>query len=195
MTVHGLIDRATLTSICGSASDGGEFCGSTGDRFDGELPVRSGDQVRVRLRPGAGRVGARLRRLRGNDEIAEWIDWGRRATEVKGSDGRRWRFELPRDLEDASAIHLFVSYSGGVPYPGGYTVRQATCTSRVVAEGRWARGRRPLGGPVGASNRSPRLRGAESVTKGARMCAECVSGLSQGPEMPSWGWFSVLAPV
>jgi|SRR5215218_3721473 len=132
MTVRGLTDRATLTSICGTASNGGDFCGITDGRFVGKLPVEPRDVVRVRTRPGAGRVRAYLVRLRANDQIADWIDWNRRATEVKGSNGHRWRFRLPHRLEDANAIHLFVHYPGGAPYPGGYTVRQATYTSRVV---------------------------------------------------------------
>ena len=132
MTVRGLTDRATLTSICGTASNGGDFCGETGDPFVGKLPAKPRDRVRVRTRPGAGLVKGYLVRLRANDEIAEWIDWNRRATEFEGSNGRRWRFRLPQDLEDANAIHLFIHYPGGTPYPGGNTVRQATYTSRVV---------------------------------------------------------------
>ena len=132
ITVRGLTDRATLTSICGTASNAGGFCAVTDDRFVGRLPVKPGNRVRVRTRPGAGRVRAYLLRLQDNDEIAEWIDWNRRATEVEGSNGRRWRFRLPQALEDANAIHLFLRYPGGASYPGGDTVRQATYTSRIV---------------------------------------------------------------
>lgn len=132
MTVRGLTDRATLASICGTDSNGGGICVETDDPFVGEVPVEGRDVVRVRTRPGAGRVKAYLLRLRANDQIAEWIDWNHRATEVDGSNGQRWRFRLPQGLEDANAIHLFVHYPGGAPYPGGYTVHQATYTSRVV---------------------------------------------------------------
>jgi len=132
MTVRGLTDRSTLTSICGTASNGGDFCAETDDPFVGQLPVKLGDRVRVRTRPGAGRVKAYLVRLRANDEIAEWIDWNRRATGVDGSNGRRWRFRLPQGLEEANAIHLFLHYRGGAAYPGGNTARQATYTSRIV---------------------------------------------------------------
>jgi hypothetical protein len=132
MTVRGLTDRATLTSICGADRTMRAFCGGTDDPFVGKLPVEPRDVVRVRTRPGAGRVKAYLVR-RANHQIAEWIDWNRRAIEIDESNGRRWRFRLPHALEDANAIHLFVHYpSPGAPYPGGNTVHQATYTSRVV---------------------------------------------------------------
>ena len=131
VTVRGLTDRATLTSICGVSEDGGAFCSETGDPFVGRLPVRPRDRVRVRARPGAGRVTAYLVRLRKNGEIAETLDWRRRAREVDGTNGRRWRFRLPGDLENANAIHMFFRYPGGAEYPGGDTVSQATYTSRI----------------------------------------------------------------
>jgi len=132
MTVRGLTDRATLTSICGHVEDGGSFCEVTGRRFAGRLPVRPGDFVRVLTRPPAGMVKAYLLRLRPNGQIAEWLDWSRHAREVHGSDGRRWRFRLPGTFGDANAIHLFMYYPGGAPYPGGDTVDQATYTSRIA---------------------------------------------------------------
>jgi hypothetical protein len=95
MTVRGLTDKATLTSICGADSNGGDFCAVTDDRFVGRLPVRPRDLVGVRTRPAAGRVKAYLLRLRPNGDIAEWLDWSRRARKVEGSRGRRWRFRLP----------------------------------------------------------------------------------------------------
>lgn len=131
VTVRGLTDRATLTSICGVAEDGADFCAATNERFSGRLPVQPRNLVRVRTRPGAGRVTAYLVRLRKNDEIARTLDWRRRAREVDGSDGRRWRFRLPADLENANAIHMFFRYPGGASYPDGVTAFQATYTSRI----------------------------------------------------------------
>lgn len=131
VTVRGLTDLATLTSTCGVGENGGAFCQENDDGFLGRLPVRPRDVVRVRTRPGAGRVTAHLVRLRANGEIADWIEWEREAREVAATDGRRWRFRLPGDLENANAIHLFMRYPGGAAYPGGDTVTQATYTSRI----------------------------------------------------------------
>jgi hypothetical protein len=89
------------------------------------------DIVRIRTRPGAERVRAYLVRLRPDGDIVEWLDWHRRAREVDGTNGRRWRFRLPATLEDANAIHLFLPYPGGVSFPDADTVFQATYTSRI----------------------------------------------------------------
>jgi hypothetical protein len=132
MTVRGLTDRATLTSICGQDQDGGAFCAETDKGFVGRLPVRGRDVVKVRTRPPAGRVKAYLVRLRPNGDIAEWLAWSRRATEIDGSHGRRWRFRLPSRLSDANAIHLFLHYPGGASFPGGDNISQATYTSLIV---------------------------------------------------------------
>jgi hypothetical protein len=127
LTVLGLSDRATLTSICGD-----NFCEGTDESLVGRLPVTGRDLVRVRIRPAAGRVRVFLVRLRRNGTIAEWLDWQHRAREVEGSNGHRWRFRLPAGLGDANAVHLFLNYPNGAPYPDGRTVRQATYTSLIV---------------------------------------------------------------
>lgn len=134
ITAHWLTARATHTSTCGSTGEGGTFCAEEPGRLRGRLPVRARSRVRVRTRPGAGRVRAHLVRLRRNGQIRRWVRWERRAREVDGTDGRRWRLRLPgaRKLGRANAVHLFIHYPNGVAYPGGVTARQATYTQRIT---------------------------------------------------------------
>jgi hypothetical protein len=133
ITAHWLTAHATHTSTCGYTAEG-EFCAEERGRLRGRLPVRARSRVRVRTRPGAGQVRAHLVRVRPNGQIRRWVRWKRRAREVDGTEGRRWRFGLPgaRKLGRANAVHLFIHYPEGVSYPGGVIARQATYTQRIT---------------------------------------------------------------
>jgi len=118
VSAGGLSTRAILTSYCPHGAPGPPCTGSEIDPTPRTpLPVRPRQTLLLTLPahdPTARRVIVALGRPGRNRTTQAVTTWTKRAT-ASGTNGRRWRIRLPRNLQDATFITARIAYTGAQP--------------------------------------------------------------------------------